>query len=314
MKYFIITIDTEEDNQWDSIANNTTDNSRYIPRFQKLSEKYGFKPTWLTTYGMASDEFYKEYIRDCLKRETCEVGMHLHAWNNPPEYPIKRTTDQRAYLYEYPEMVMEEKVKELRNKLEQEFEVKITSHRSGRWATNNTYFQILKKNGIEVDCSVTPYINWSDKLGATGIGGTDYTGCPEHAFYIYDDILEVPVSIRPLRVISWDGIHTFKEALRELKNSLKTKNTWVRPMKNLSFHTIKKTIDRIEKDSDYVMFMIHSPELMPGGSPSFPDENSIERLYDCIEKIFVHAKQNGSEGCTLSNYMKIKKEQKKNEN
>jgi hypothetical protein len=263
---------------------------------------------------MSNDEFYKEYIRDCLKRKTCEVGMHLHAWNNPPEYNIVRITDQRDYLYEYPEKIMDEKIHVLKNKLEQEFETKMISHRSGRWATNETYFRLLDKYGIEVDCSATPYIDWSNKLGATGIGGTDYSECPRDAYYIYNNILEVPVSIRPLKVISWDGIHTFKEALRELKNSLKTKNTWVRPMKNLSFHTIKKTIDRIEKDSDYVMFMIHSPELMPGGSPSFPDRNSIERLYDCIESIFVYAKQKGFEGCTLANYMKMKKEQKKDEN
>lgn len=33
------------------------------------------------------------------------------------------------------------------------------------------------------------------------------------------------------------------------------------------------------------MFMLHSSEMMPGGSPSFPDEKSIEELYECIEKL-----------------------------
>ena len=51
-----------------------------------------------------------------------------------------------------------------------------------------------------------------------------------------------------------------------------------------------------------LMFMLHSSEMMPGGSPSFPDEKSIEELYECIEKLFVYAKQKGYMGCKLSDY------------
>ena len=38
-KKFIITIDTEGDNQWDPHADCTTENARYLPRFQELAEK-----------------------------------------------------------------------------------------------------------------------------------------------------------------------------------------------------------------------------------------------------------------------------------
>jgi hypothetical protein len=33
-------------------------------------------------------------------------------------------------------------------------------------------------------------------------------------------------------------------------------------------------------------FMLHSSELMPGGSPTFPDAASIEKLYEDIEALF----------------------------
>ena len=103
VKKFIITIDTEGDGQWNPDAPCSTENARFIPRFQELAEKFGFKPTWLTNYEMAEDPFYIEYMTDCLRRDTCEIGMHLHAWNNPPEYPLKKVNDQRDYLFEYPE-------------------------------------------------------------------------------------------------------------------------------------------------------------------------------------------------------------------
>ena len=46
MKYFIITVDTEGDNLWNYKLGDevSTKNADYIPRFQRLCEKYGFKP------------------------------------------------------------------------------------------------------------------------------------------------------------------------------------------------------------------------------------------------------------------------------
>ncbi|MDR8263551.1 deacetylase, partial [Acinetobacter baumannii] len=47
---FLITIDTEGDNLWQKHDSITTENARYLPRFQQLCEKYGFKPVYLTNY------------------------------------------------------------------------------------------------------------------------------------------------------------------------------------------------------------------------------------------------------------------------
>ena len=43
------------------------------------------------------------------------------------------------------------------------------------------------------------------------------------------------------------------------------------------------------KHSDYIEFMLHSSELMPGGSPTFRNERSIELLYDQLETLFTTA-------------------------
>jgi hypothetical protein len=52
---------------------------------------------------------------------------------------------------------------------------------------------------------------------------------------------------------------------------------------------------------DYVEFMLHSSELMPGGSPSFPGEAEIERLYENLETLF-EAASGKFVGATLSEY------------
>ena len=48
MKKIFVTLDTEEDRQWDlSMRESTTENAKYIPRFQELCEKYNIKPIYV---------------------------------------------------------------------------------------------------------------------------------------------------------------------------------------------------------------------------------------------------------------------------
>lgn len=302
MKQFIITIDTEGDGQWNPDAPYSTKNARFLPRFQELAEKYGFKPTWLTNYEMIKDPFYVSYMQDCLRRDVCEIGMHLHAWNNPPEYLLHKVNNQRDYLFEYPEQIMDEKIHVLTDLLEETFSVKMLSHRSGRWSTDDTYFQLLQKYGYRYDCSVTPFTNWEKCVGATGKPGTDYSRCSVHPYYIADGILEIPMSIRPMKYFAFDAVHSPRSLAREIIKCTCVRNVWLRPTKDPSFHALRKLLDDVTEDSDYAMFMLHSSEMMPGGSPSFPDENSIEKLYECIDKLFAYAKQCGYSGCKLSDY------------
>ena len=253
---------------------------------------------------MAEDPFFVEYMTQKLKDGQCEIGMHLHAWNNPPEYPLTKVTNQRDYLFEYPEHIMEEKIKVMTAKLEDTFGIKMLSHRSGRWATDETYFRLLDKYGYRTDCSVTPFVNWENHAGVTGKPGTDYRCYPAQPYNIYGNILEVPMTIRPMKYFAADTVHSPRRFLGEIKRSMKKRNVWLRPTAESSFDTLKQLLNVVERDSDYAMFMLHSSEMMPGCSPSFPDEESIEALYRCIEKLFAEAQHRGYTGCKLSDYQR----------
>ena len=50
---FIITVDTEGDNESSRPNPIETRNAAFLPRFQALCEEFAFKPTWLTNYEMA---------------------------------------------------------------------------------------------------------------------------------------------------------------------------------------------------------------------------------------------------------------------
>lgn len=52
---------------------------------------------------------------------------------------------------------------------------------------------------------------------------------------------------------------------------------------------------------DFVEFMLHSSEFMPGGSPTFATQASIERLYRDMEALF-GAAEGHFVGMTLAEY------------
>ena len=195
-KYFFITIDTEADNQWDSNHECTTNNAKFLPRFQELCEKYKFKPVWLTTHEMVENKYFVNYFKNKQDNNLCEIGMHLHAWNTPPEFDLKKINNERDYLIEYPEEIIRKKIEYLTNELTEKFGIRPISHRSGRWTTNKTYFKILMENGYKVDCSVTPNVSWETCIGSTGMLGSNYKSYPSGCCHIYEDLIEVPMSIK----------------------------------------------------------------------------------------------------------------------
>ena len=307
MKKFIITIDTEGDNLWEWQEGMPifTENVKYLPRFQHLCEEYGFKPVWLSNNEMLNDAAYIDFIADVEERKTGELGMHLHAWNTPPDYDLPIVQSGQPYLIEYPKEIMEAKIAYMTDLIKKHCGISPVSHRAGRWAMNQVYFDLLIKYGYKVDCSYTPGINWNTSLGRSkGSMGSDYSSVSESAQIIKGSdnkgsLLEVPMTTRTRNVwISQPG-----RGLRGIASSayhfLKGKQMWFRPM-NDNLNDIKKLIS-LERESDYLMFMIHSSELMPGGSPKFKTKESVEELYDVIKEIFEIVSKT-HEGFTLREY------------
>jgi hypothetical protein len=313
---FLITVDTEGDNLWARPRELTTHNAAWLPRFQALCERYGLKPTYLTAWEMAVCPVYQEFARGVLRRGKGEVGMHLHAWNSPPLVPLTGDDDaHQPYLIEYPEPQMREKIRVLTARLEDVFQVKMNSHRAGRWAFNETYARILVEHGYRVDCSVTPHYSWRPCRGAPwGDGGSNYTTFPETAYFVELDcisreggsgLLEVPLTVMHRR---WPPL---VEHIRSIARGLGPAKRVVQrifpqlcrlyPQGKNHEAMIGALGAALDEGRDYVEFAIHSSQLMPGGSPHFPSEEHIAALYRFMERLFSLGAQR-SQGMTLNEY------------
>lgn len=313
---FLITIDTEGDNLWSRPRDVTTENAKFLPRFQQLCERWGLKPTYLVDYDMARCAAFVEFGRDAIRRNTAEIGMHLHPWNTPPEYKLTADDDRfHPYLIEYPESAIRDKVALMTELLGETFGVAMRSHRAGRWAFNETYAQVLIDNGYWVDCSVTPHITWQEHLGdPLGRGGADYRSFPGQSYFVDSSnirrsgaspLLEVPMSIRPCR---FDGVSRIRRRCGEhalisrVLDRFVPRYTWFRPRSN-NLGEMLSVLKWVKHSRlDYIEFMLHSSEFMPGGSPTFKSEDDIERLFDTLARVFEAAMSSSFRGATLCEY------------
>jgi hypothetical protein len=311
---FLITIDTEGDNLWAQPREVTTHNAAFLSRFQSLCEKYQLKPTYLTNYEMAKSECFVEFGHDVIKRNTGEIGMHLHAWNSPPIIPLTDDdTMYQPYLIEYADEIMHKKIVVMTDLLEEVFQIKMVSHRAGRWAFDERYARMLAEQQYLVDCSVTPHVSWKHTLGdPRQNGGTDYTRFTNKAYFVDLDnisragnskLLEVPLTVmeaqRPLHGLIRSLLHTSTMGMKLLKRFYPTYR--LRPdgsNKRLMLSLIQQILD---EKRDFAEFMLHSSELMPGCSPTFSTAYSIEKLYDDMEVLFSQVSQHFV-GATLKEY------------
>ncbi len=295
MRPFLITVDTEGDNLWARPSPLEVRNAEFLPRFQRLCEEFGFKPTYLTNWEMAQAPAFVALARRALAAGAAEVGCHIHAWDSPPAYAL--TADDKRhhpYLIEYPDEVLRAKLRVQTAALEDRFGVKMLSHRAGRWAFDERYARALVDAGYRVDCSVTPGVSWRAQMGDPArSGGSDYRGFPHEAYRVdladirrpgNSPLLEVPMTTRP----SWLGRHAAWSyrvpLLRRWASRAMPQVHWLRPTRDNRRALLH--FARAEATAPYLEFMIHSSEFMPGASPYFRDGDEVEYLYATLHALF----------------------------
>lgn len=319
---FILTIDTEGDNQWDYGRELTVENVKFVPRFQELCDKYLIKPTYLVTSEICEDGLAKEVFTDYRLKSKAEIGAHLHSWTTPPfldKTGYRLNDPNHAYANELPYDLVSEKIKILTGQIEDSFGQRPYSFRSGRYGLNDDLVRILIDNDYLIDSSVTPYTDWSVHKGLPGgSGGPDFISrraYPYNYNFSGGTLLEIPITILPttfpLNISS--GLSNFY--FRNVNNSLilrvfrklfyRKQPLWLRPMPEMTIDLFRELLDETVKlKLPYLVMMFHSSELMPGCSIYRPDKDSVEQLYDILEQFFTLLQNKNIESVTLTQAVK----------
>jgi hypothetical protein len=315
---FILTIDTEGDNQWDHGRELTVENIKYVPRFQELCEKHQIKPVYLVTSEVCEDAFAREIFKEYLKNDKAEIGSHLHPWSTPPfkdKDGYRYNDPNHAFATEFSEDILAEKISNITNQIETSFGKRPLSFRSGRFGFNETLARILTSNSYLVDSSVTPYTSWSMFKGIPGgSGGPDFADKTPFT-YKYDfpvgSLLEIPVTILPTMFPLNRNKAIASHYFRNVDNSIflrifrkllfKNQPLWLRPLQSMDISLFDELLNEaIRIKLPYIVMMFHSSELMPGCSIYRPDKDSIEQLYDLLERFFVLLHDKNIDSVTLT--------------
>ncbi len=302
---FFLTIDTEGDNIWSRPTKITSRNTEKLYRFQELCEKYHIKPIYLTNYEASINTEYVNFIEK--HKKNLEVGLHLHAWNSPPIHNLTENDFYfQPYLHEYPEKIIIKKINYLTEHLKDVFQTAIISHRGGRYSINKTIFDSLYDNGIRIDCSVVPGIDWSGSKGdPKGTGGPDFRNFQSNINTLESSIIEIPVSTYRINkyVDSIDDSNIFKRAAGKIFNY---KNSILRSKIN-NLEELKKIVNwNLVNNATHLEYIIHSSELVYNESPLIYKESQVDIFYNNLELFFKFLQQSNIESFTFKEYMKKK--------
>jgi hypothetical protein len=311
---FAVTVDTEGDDQWNHGAPLTTRNVGYWEPFQATCEKHGVLPTYLITSEIAADPMAQTLLRAWVARGAAEVGAHLHPWTTPPfdDRPGFRFNDpDHAFLNELPDELVWQKLQALTQQIEDCIGVRPVSFRAGRFGLDMRAARALGRLGYIVDSSVTPLVAHNHEGLRNRPGGPDFRSHGLDPFVILGtDVLETPITILPtyallrrfqglLNVYRYFPVRAARKIL--FRRWLVPQPVWLCPKPEFTRRHLN-SVWRISQDqgSPLAVMMLHSSELMPGGSPFRPTARSVQELLKLLDVFFGFVIESGAVPATLS--------------
>lgn len=183
--FFIIGIDTEQDVDKKYVHTGGYRNIREgIPRLLDIFDDFEAKPTWFITPEVA--QYCGNFFSELAMKH--EVGCHVH-----PEYFNGSVKGMRMEKI-LPQFSYQNQLKMLQEAsdiISQNVGVYSRSFRAGRFAVNMDTLRALESCGFNVDCSMTPFVDWGFHAATLPSSKT----FPHFVHIGSRDILEIPLTI-----------------------------------------------------------------------------------------------------------------------
>ena len=284
MTYFVVTVDIEESFEWGvdfrRVYNeNDVSNVKELLKLQSLCDKYGVKPTYLVDYPVLANETSLEILKK-LKCMNCELGTHLHTWCNPPfeeEISVKNT-----FADNLPIKLVEKKLDNLTKKFRQTLNLTPKTFKSGRYGINEQIFDLLIKQGYNVDTSIVPFKSQASSGGSDKVHINFY---PYHIKSKNKKLLEIPATVG----FNFNNFN-FCNSNNLLINLLKRINILKRiklSPEDASIKDMKKICDIfINKGVPVLHLELHSSNLVIGKTSYIKNKKDLNNFYKNTEIIF----------------------------
>jgi hypothetical protein len=285
---FLVSIDTEEDNWNRSRQDITLENIGELRRQAGLFDRWGIRPTYFTTYQVASDARAADVLREVGSRG--EIAAHLHPWNTPPL--TEAFVPRNSMLKNLPAELQLAKLRTLTDTLEGAFGARPPAFRAGRYGLGRETVGALLRCGYKVDSSVTPFVSWE-----AFDDGPTFVGAPVDIYRLASDrdvsepadggeLIEVPLSCGFARKSFdlWGRVDRALDVpgLRRLRSLCK--RIVLSPELATAAEMLTLSRRLLEHGARHLHLSWHSPSLRPGLSPFTRTPADVEHLYAAVER------------------------------
>jgi glycosyltransferase involved in cell wall biosynthesis len=296
----MVTVDTEEIFDWDcpKPVGHSLSLLGDFARFQILCERLEIIPHYFLTWPLMEDTKTAAWFKQIFKSGKATLGLHLHAWETPPDHPMKR--EGQIYQSSMPQELHLQTLQHLAKLFETVFGFRATTHRAGRYGISPGVMEDLAETGIVHDFSPSAGFDFRSQ------GGPDFTRLGAHPFYhrtrMGDIITCLPPSgaraIKRTQVFLPQNLNTianFKSATgwRETLQTNLTAPMRLTPEGNSSGAMIALARALARSHVPLLTLSFHSSTLTPGATPYTKDKQDVKDFLARLEQFLHWQKQHG---------------------
>ncbi len=303
---FLLTVDTEEEFDWDKPLTRDTHGIEHVGRlakFQAFCERQKVVPVYLVDWPIANSKLAAEILKEPLAQGLAEIGVQLHPWVNPPHE--EEVNQANSFAGNLPADLEASKIGRLRDTIEANFGMTPLIYRAGRYGAGPNTAEILAEKGIAVDTSVRP------KFDYTAAGGPDYRDHPIHPYWVDDEhsLLELPLTTAFWGMLRQQGDYIYPRlwrapAMRGLLSKTGMLERVPLTPEGVSVDEAIRGIDiALDDGAPLLVFSFHSPSLRPGDTPYVRSENDLDNLYDWWRRVFAYLDQRGVKPSSVKDVM-----------
>ncbi len=293
---FLISIDTEEEFDWDGPfqrSGHTNISVKKLQRFQSFVEKFDIKPVYFVDYSIVEDDEAAAFLKSVTERDTASIGVHLHPWINPPFE--EEVNSFNSFAGNLPKELEEKKILNLRQVIEEKTGKRPVVYRAGRYGVGPNSIEILLKHGFTIDSSVRSRFDYSSE------SGPDFAHIGPEPFWLDKNrrLLELPLTTvfsgllrKQADILS--ASFNRSSLIRGLFSKLKILERIPLTPEGVSAREAKEAIDvALDDQLNLLVFSFHSPSLSSGHTPYVQTDQDLDRFYDWWRSVIDHLLERG---------------------
>lgn len=299
---FWVTIDTEEDFDWEAPFTRTGHRLASVPALaecQGYFERAGVNSIYLVDWPIVADDRAVEILGAALGAGRCEIGAQLHPWVTPPH--DEEVGERNSYTGNLPAVLQRAKMTALRDAIRDRFGIAPTVYRAGRYGLGPDTATMLAELGFRCDTSVRSGFDY--RAGH----GPNYRDAPLHPWWVRTErgaILEMPVTtvFGGLfgRAGRWLYHRTSSNSHAALARLGLVERIALTP-EGIPAERACKAIDiAVELRLPVLNFSFHSPSLQPGNTPYVRTPADLDLFYRWWDIVLDHLARRGVAATTAA--------------